>query len=172
MSQREFDLLERLCARLDGLAGDGASDDIRAGFARGTGGCDVDYLAELISARLAAKPSGFHPDADAGTAASAKVAGELFEERVRQQIGEPYTADRDDEYLHGQLENAALTYLQYGRDDGRFKVAQAYQAEGEAPASWPWEAQFWKPSSRRRMLVKAGALVIAAIERLDREAGK
>jgi hypothetical protein len=113
--------------------------------------------------------SGFNPYADAGTAASAKVAGELFEERVRQQIGEPYPTDRDDEYLHGQLENAALTYLQYGRDDHRFADAQRHQAAGTSPPSWPWGSQFWKPSSRRRMLVKAGALVIAAIERLDRE---
>lgn len=50
---REFDLLERLCDRLDQLAGDGASDAIRAGFARGTGGCDVDYLAGVIAARIA-----------------------------------------------------------------------------------------------------------------------
>ena len=114
----------------------------------------------------------FHPDADAGTVATARVANELFEERVRQQIAEPWTPAHDDEYRQGQLENAALTYLQYGRDDHRFADAQRHQAAGTSPPSWPWASRWWKPSSRRRMLVKAGALVIAAIERLDREAGE
>ncbi|MBY5804125.1 hypothetical protein [Rhizobium leguminosarum] len=33
---------------------------------------------------------------------------------------------------------------------------------------WPWERRFWKPTERRRDLVKAAALIIAEIERLDR----
>ena len=34
---------------------------------------------------------------------------------------------------------------------------------------WPWDRQWWKPKSRRRNLVRAAALLIAAIERIDRE---
>lgn len=33
---------------------------------------------------------------------------------------------------------------------------------------WPWEAQWWKCAHPRRTLVKAAALLIAEIERLDR----
>ena len=36
------------------------------------------------------------------------------------------------------------------------------------PPSWPWVRRWWKPTDRRRDLVKAGALILAEIERLDR----
>jgi len=35
---------------------------------------------------------------------------------------------------------------------------------------WTWERAWWKPTTRRRDLVKAGALILAEIERLDRAA--
>lgn len=34
--------------------------------------------------------------------------------------------------------------------------------------AWPWDEQWWKPSTARRDLVKACALALAEIERLDR----
>jgi hypothetical protein len=36
------------------------------------------------------------------------------------------------------------------------------------PQQWPWLSKWWKPKDRRRDLVRAAALVIAEIERLDR----
>ncbi|WP_141231078.1 MULTISPECIES: hypothetical protein [Pseudomonas] len=33
---------------------------------------------------------------------------------------------------------------------------------------WPWSAEWKQQSDPRRMLVKAGALILAEIERLDR----
>lgn len=38
--------------------------------------------------------------------------------------------------------------------------------------AWPWEARFWKPcpDDRARELVKAGALIAAEIDRLQRAA--
>lgn len=33
---------------------------------------------------------------------------------------------------------------------------------------WPWGAGWWKPSEPKRMLVKAGALVAAEIDRQER----
>ncbi|MNY70647.1 hypothetical protein D3C86_2088230 [compost metagenome] len=37
--------------------------------------------------------------------------------------------------------------------------------------NWPWSEDWWKPSPEpRRNLVKAGALILADIERLDRAA--
>lgn len=35
---------------------------------------------------------------------------------------------------------------------------------------WTWDRSWWKPTNRRRDLVKAGALILAEIERLDRAA--
>ncbi len=35
---------------------------------------------------------------------------------------------------------------------------------------WPWDEEWWKPKSARENLVRAGALVLAEIERLDRAA--
>jgi hypothetical protein len=37
-----------------------------------------------------------------------------------------------------------------------------------APDGWPWAPELWKPANARRDLVKAGALILAEIERLDR----
>ena len=39
----------------------------------------------------------------------------------------------------------------------------------EPPYAWPWEEKWWKPTTPRRDLVKAAALMIAAIESIDRE---
>ncbi len=36
--------------------------------------------------------------------------------------------------------------------------------------AWPWDEQWWKPSTARRDLIKAGALILAEIERIDRVA--
>lgn len=35
---------------------------------------------------------------------------------------------------------------------------------------WPWALEWWKPKDNRRNLIRAAALVIAEIERLDRAA--
>jgi hypothetical protein len=40
-----------------------------------------------------------------------------------------------------------------------------------SPARWPWSQDWWKPTNPRRDLVKAGALIAAEIERLDRATG-
>ena len=35
---------------------------------------------------------------------------------------------------------------------------------------WEWDLSFWKPTSLRRDLVKAGALIAAALDKLNEEA--
>lgn len=44
-------------------------------------------------------------------------------------------------------------------------------APGHSPPGWPW-AWWWKPSTEIRDLVKAGALIAAEIDRLQRETGR
>ncbi|HFX1570606.1 TPA: hypothetical protein ACID4M_005627, partial [Pseudomonas aeruginosa] len=40
----------------------------------------------------------------------------------------------------------------------------------EAPAIWPFSAKWWKPRDARANYMRAGALILAEIERLDRAA--
>ncbi len=41
-----------------------------------------------------------------------------------------------------------------------------------APAEWPWSVQWWKPKDRRHNLVRAAALILAEIERMDRASAR
>jgi hypothetical protein len=44
---------------------------------------------------------------------------------------------------------------------------------GHPPDDWPWDWRFWKPSvDPIRDLVKAGALIAAEIDRLQRKKNK
>lgn len=92
----------------------------------------------------------------------------IAEERTRQISLEGYTSDHDDGRLIGELGNAASCYI----------TAASYQALGFAPspappAAWPWAFRFWKPSKDHiHNLAKAGALIAAEIDRLQRSAGK
>ena len=38
--------------------------------------------------------------------------------------------------------------------------------------AWPWDSGWWKPKNRRHDLVRAAALVVAEIERLDRKSNQ
>lgn len=37
------------------------------------------------------------------------------------------------------------------------------------PQNWPWDPVWWKPKNRRKNLVRAGALIAAALDRMDEE---
>lgn len=96
-----------------------------------------------------------------------QAAVDILAERMRQIEGEGWTPEHDDEHRSFQMAEAAACYAD----------AAAYaNIYGEAPArpssDWPWDWKWWKPASPRRMLVKAGALILAEIERIDRAAGK
>lgn len=89
-----------------------------------------------------------------------QAAADVLAERARQISDEGWTPEYDDQWTKGQLRHAASCYaLNY----------RHYAAE--VTRNWPW-ASFWKPSTERRDLVKAGALILAEIERLDRAAAR
>lgn len=92
-----------------------------------------------------------------------KAALDVMAERNRQIAKEGWTPEHDDEHEDGQLAAAAAAYAVASAAHGAFH-------ESLPPALWPWSSKWWKPSDRRRMLVKAGALILAEIERLDRQA--
>ncbi|HGO9684974.1 TPA: hypothetical protein ACLEBK_004468 [Pseudomonas aeruginosa] len=78
-------------------------------------------------------------------------------ERRRQITAEGWTPDHDDLYCAAELPRAAAAYILNGAND-------------EAPAIWPFSAKWWKPRDARANYMRAGALILAEIERLDRAA--
>ncbi|MDE9773717.1 DUF4406 domain-containing protein [Pseudomonas aeruginosa] len=78
-------------------------------------------------------------------------------ERRRQITAEGWTPEHDDLYCAAELPRAAAAYILNGAND-------------EAPAIWPFSAKWWKPRDARSNYVRASALILAEIERLDRAA--
>ncbi|ELE4720580.1 ead/Ea22-like family protein [Shigella flexneri] len=87
---------------------------------------------------------------------------DVIAERQRQQSVEGWMPEHDDEHCNGELAMAAVCYI---------NETETVNRNGGKPWGWPWDASWWKPNARRRNLVKAGALILAEIERIDRAAG-
>lgn len=85
------------------------------------------------------------------------AAADVLAERQRQITAEGWTPEHDDEHME----------VDAGR--GLTELARAAKAYIEADVyNWPWTPISFKPTSPRSNLVKAGALILAEIERLDR----
>lgn len=97
---------------------------------------------------------------------------DVLAERRRQVAVEGWTPEHDD--LNGSyaMARAAACYAwAAGISDKMREVltdAESWTYFTMFTALWPWEHRQWKPTTPRRDLVKAGALIIAEIERLDR----
>jgi hypothetical protein len=118
---------------------------------------------------------------------------------VKRQVEvEGWSSDHDDAHDKGEMAGAAACYalegVAYTAPDHyppRKKYAAVVDArnsipekerettreaiklalgEPAAPRNWPWHASWWKPTTTRRNLVKAAALLISEIKRLDRAA--
>jgi len=83
----------------------------------------------------------------------------IAKERRRQIVENGWTPEHDDKHARGQLAAAAACYALF---------SDAYPNPGQPPAYWPFEDRFWKPEAYRRDLEKAGAMIAAEIDRLDR----
>lgn len=90
----------------------------------------------------------------------------VMAERHRQVTVEGYTAEHDS---HRNTQVLAKAAAVYALPDGYRDYKQLLDGSGELPKYWPWNHQYWKPTpnDRIRELVKAGALIIAEIERLQ-----
>lgn len=89
-------------------------------------------------------------------------------ERQRQIDAEGWTPEHDDEHVLGELRDAARAYLYVARPSADLRIALAPWAY-IAPPWWPWHPDWWKPSDDPiRNLEKAGALIAAEIDRLQR----
>jgi hypothetical protein len=88
-------------------------------------------------------------------------------ERARQIAVEGWTPEHDDEHGSGEMAAAAAAYA-FRAHTATKDVARYYAAD---PLDfWPWASSWWKPTTPRRDLIKAAALIVAEIERLDRSA--
>lgn len=78
-------------------------------------------------------------------------------ERLRQTSVEGWSAPHDDTHSKGEMARAAACYVMHDLPSGWRKPR------------WPraWQG-WWKPKSRIRNLARAGALIAAEIDRLQR----
>ncbi len=81
----------------------------------------------------------------------------ILKERARQLTAEKWSDIHDNAHKKGELSHAAQCY---------YDAVTLHSFE--ANVDWPWEQKWWKPTSSRKDLVKAGALIDAEIARLQR----
>ncbi|NKD19378.1 hypothetical protein HEQ76_04045 [Enterobacter asburiae] len=109
---------------------------------------EASALARIALASLEAEAVAFNP-----------AILDVASERQRQMSIEGWTSEHDDAYQNSELADAAACY-----------AINAHNQGFSTPAHWPWDPEWWKQSGARRDLVKAGALILAEIERIDRAA--
>jgi len=94
-----------------------------------------------------------------------QAAQDVLAERQRQIDKEGWTPEHDDAHGGGEMSAAAGIYALHS---GGYDMQHV---SGDPSAFWPWDKSWWKPSADpRRSLVKAAALLLAEIERIDRAA--
>lgn len=149
---REIDRLQNLLqAAVD--AGDGLRKRLEDKAA------ECEYVAEQIDRLREFAGDNLPSDACAEdvidyclgrpTASTSPGVDLISDERYRQMDDEGWSEEHDARVNYsGQLARAASFYLSGKRED------------------WPWAKVFWKPTTRQRDLVKAGALIAAELDRL------
>lgn len=101
---------------------------------------------------------------------------DVIAERRRQINEEGWSADHDDQHDKGEMALAAASYAYtstlvnseieahknalWGSPSGVFSVIRHL---------WRWEPRWFKPQNKRSDLVRAGALILAEIDRIDRQ---
>ncbi len=143
--------LDRIIA-IFGTAAGGAQDDAKDNMSAVHAAFDRGYETALdhVARGRPALAAG-----DAQTAA----ARDVMAERQRQVQVEGRTPQSDDAYVGKQLADAATAY-----------AASAAGWVNLPATTWPWDRSWFKPRTPREDLVRAGALILAEIERLDRAA--
>ena len=94
------------------------------------------------------------------------IIDEIAAERRRQIDKEGWTIEHDDQHDKAELALAAAAYATH---TALFRDADSKTYKPlVSPAIWPWSPNWWKPKNPRRDLIRAAALIVAEIERLDR----
>lgn len=101
---------------------------------------------------------------------------EITRERERQMSVEGWTPEHDDTHVDGAMARAAASYAYYAGIPFVTREVDTYPFNGKVcptdvvvvRRAWPWSWSWWKPKDPRRDLIRAGALIVAEIERIDR----
>lgn len=121
--------------------------------------CDAqDSIALLENAKTPATDAFLAEVRAQGVKSLSNAVQSVIAERQRHQSAEGWTPEHDDQYSKSQLLWASSCY-----------VLNAIHPFNRIPFDWPWTPEWWKPTNPRRDLVKAGALILAEIERIDRQ---
>lgn len=95
-------------------------------------------------------------------------------ERQRQIEHEGWTPEHDDGHYPGDMAMAGACYAANAAsretiERGDFEASsQPEAAQQMIQRMWPWDREEWKPKGQLRDLVRAGALIAAEIDRLQR----
>lgn len=123
-------------------------------------GCGCDEAANKVIDALQ----------ESGNLAMTRASADVLREREAHHSREGFTNAKDDQYAPGVLGAAGAAYAIAASD----KVHPLFQKDStfytRSPDIWPWSENWWKPTNPRRALVKAAALIIAEIEKMDRAA--
>lgn len=97
---------------------------------------------------------------------------DIAKERERQMSAEGWTHAHDDSHDCGELAYAAACYA-IGQTSVGGNVEGPCGVDGRISATmsiklWPWLTTRWKPKRTRENLIRAAALLVAEIERIDR----
>lgn len=92
----------------------------------------------------------------------------IAEERAAQVTREGWTAEHDDKHDAGELASAAACYTVHASCQIHPYDGNGIEDIGTVPW-WPWDRSWWKPKDPIRNLVRAGALIAAEIDRLQRK---
>lgn len=85
----------------------------------------------------------------------------------KRQIEKEGHSKRGDVGRAAELMRAAACYAKAA--DVLDETGRLWAYTWEPPMMWPWHAQYWKPSvDSSRMRVKSGALLLAAMEEMER----
>lgn len=87
---------------------------------------------------------------------------DIATERQRQVSAEGWTLQHDDSHISGEMAMAAAVYALTSFLDTEHSRNTAFARY------WPWDRSWFKPAGGRHDLVRAAALIVAEIERLDR----
>ncbi|MVA91580.1 hypothetical protein GOZ80_06040 [Agrobacterium vitis] len=101
-----------------------------------------------------------------GGEAKNKAVRDVIAERLRQVSEEGWTPYHDDnEHDDGDLAAAAASYAVNAANN----LSPHGPGDNECPEFWSFMPGWWKPKSPREDLVRAGALILAEIEKIDRD---
>lgn len=88
-------------------------------------------------------------------------------ERNRQIENEGWTLEHDDTHDDRSIAMAAACYAIAAAASPKERV-EIVSGDSLPEGIWPWAMRWWKPKTPREDLVRAGALIAAEIDRIDR----